>query len=157
MKTTTILWATEEAMNQHNCYMHAYTKHSRKPEYLQIGKRRGRQHDKFYQRLLSRIDAGDRAREVLKMYADGDNKSGSDRAREAYKRIKELEANNLDMLLGALNASKTIRELFDQRDQARAQYEQQHKALLDARDAIKQGLYTTASVIINQALEAYIP
>ena len=70
MKTTTILWAAEEALNQHNCWMDAYRKRPKNLGWLWLGEKRARQHDKFYQRLLSRIEAGDRAREQVQQAKD---------------------------------------------------------------------------------------
>ncbi len=65
MKTTTILRAVEETMNQHNFWMDAYKKNPRNHNLLRMGERRAKQHSRLYAALLSRIEAGDRARGEL--------------------------------------------------------------------------------------------
>ena len=102
MKTTTILQATEEALNQHNCWMDAYRKNSENRELLRMGEKRARQHSRLYAALLSRIDAGDRAREEVFMAlqaaqaffdAGMEYKAERDRAMEALKQVEWVQAS----------------------------------------------------------------
>lgn len=69
MKTTKIFDAMERALELHNHYAWMLRRHPRQKVYGVIADRKARQHDCFRTALLARLEAGDRAREALKLAA----------------------------------------------------------------------------------------